>query len=36
MASNLLTLVRSENNLPEVPTISDDETFAEISKKLAL
>jgi hypothetical protein len=36
MASNLLTLVRSDTSLPEIPTIKDDDSFAEISKKLAL
>lgn len=35
MASNL-TLLRNETPLPDVPTIKDDDTFAEISKKLAL
>lgn len=36
MASNSLTLVRSETSLPDVPTIKEDDTFADLSKKLAL
>lgn len=36
MASNTFALVRSETSLPEIPAIKDDDSFAEISKKLAL
>ncbi|POS75182.1 hypothetical protein DHEL01_v206427 [Diaporthe helianthi] len=36
MASNTFALVRSDTILPDVPSIKDDDSFAEISKKLAL
>ncbi|KAK2614694.1 hypothetical protein N8I77_001499 [Diaporthe amygdali] len=36
MASESVTLLQNAPGLPDVPTIKDDDTFAEISKKLAL